>query len=144
MGGRGSKQHLERNGAGVQVKGQVRMDERTTVDRPEADSSRWESVLDQLTKEHEGEEITIELLDPTFGDADEVERLPFAYVNYDRPTDTVIIAVGGKSAAYPVVLRHMIHRPVELAVDDSKDVAALKVVDADGTATLVSFRGRPD
>jgi hypothetical protein len=38
----------------------------------------------------------------------------------------------------------MIHRPVELAIDDSKDIAALKVVDADGTATLVSFRGRPD
>jgi hypothetical protein len=65
-------------------------------------------------------------------------------VNYDRPTDTVIVAVGGRTAAYPVVLRHMIHRPVEVAVGDSKDIAALKVVDADGTATLVSFRVRPD
>jgi hypothetical protein len=120
------------------------MDESTTVDRPEADRSRWQAVLDQLTKEHEGEEITIELLDPTFGDAEEVERLPFAYVNYDRPTDTVIVAVGGRTAAYPVVLRHMIHRPVELAVDDGKDIAALKVVDTDGTATLVSFSSRPD
>lgn len=120
------------------------MDERTTVDRPEAERGRWEAVLDQLTKEHVGEEITIDLLDPTFGDADEVERLPFAYVNYDRPTDTVIVAVGGGTAAYPVVLRHMIHRPVEVGVDDSKDLAALMVVDADGTATLVSFRGRPD
>jgi hypothetical protein len=120
------------------------MDESTTVDRPEADRSRWQAVLDQLTKEHEGKEVTIELLDPTFGDGDEVERLPFAYVNYDRPTDTVIVAVGGRSAAYPVVLRHMIQRPVEVAVDDSLDIAALKLVDTDGTATLVSFRGRPD
>jgi hypothetical protein len=120
------------------------MDESTAVDRPGADRSHWEAVLDQLTKEHEGEEITIELLDPTFGDANEVERLPFAYVSYDRPTETVIVAVGGRTAAYPVVLRHMIHRPVELAVDDSKDIAVMKVVDADSMATLVSFRGRPD
>jgi len=117
------------------------MDDGATADRTVVDRERWESALDQLTKDHEGEEITIELLDPTYGDLREAERMPFAYATYDRPSDTVIIAVGGRSARYPVVLRHLIERPTEIRVDDRPAGAALMVVDAEGTATLISFFG---
>ena len=100
-----------------------------------ADRTEWATLLNRLTKDHEGELITIELLDPTYGDLREAERLPFAYASYDPRDDVVVVAVGGAPPRYPVVLRHMIWRPTEVSVSD----AAAKVVDAEGTATVMSF-----
>ncbi|HEY0472474.1 MAG TPA: DUF5335 family protein [Kribbella sp.] len=126
------------------AKGRVAMADSRTIDRPAEERGQWESSLDQLTKEHEGEDITIEVLDRTYGDLEEVSRLPFTSAMYDRPTDTVIIAVGGRSSAWPVVLRHMIPKPDKLVVDDRPENPALMVVDSDGTATLVSFLGKAE
>jgi hypothetical protein len=51
-----------------------------------------------------------------------------------------VIAVGGTSPRYPVVPRHMISHPREVnAADVDGARAALRVIDADGTITLVSF-----
>jgi hypothetical protein len=47
------------------------------------DRNEWAPRLDEFTKEHEGQAITIEVVDPTYGDNREVEKLPFNYVNYD-------------------------------------------------------------
>jgi hypothetical protein len=106
------------------------MADNSTVDR-----SQWAAVLDQVTKDHERESITIEIVDPTYGDNPEAERLPFNYANYDHKDDVVVIAVGGDSPQYPVVLRHIIAKPTEVDVADN----AVRVVAADGTITLVSF-----
>ncbi|MEA2612652.1 MAG: hypothetical protein QOI52_611, partial [Chloroflexota bacterium] len=51
----------------------------------------------------------------------------------------VIIAVGGNSPRFPVVLRHMIWHPREDDVTSGADLTAMKVTDADATETLVSF-----
>jgi cellulose synthase/poly-beta-1,6-N-acetylglucosamine synthase-like glycosyltransferase len=102
------------------------------------DRDRWSPLLDQLSREHEGESVRIEILDPTYGDHPEAERLPFSYASYDYKDDVVIVAVGGRSERYPVVLRHMISHPTELDATQ-QDPAALRVVDDDGTVTLVSF-----
>lgn len=63
--------------------------------------------------------MTIELLDPSVGYQHEAERLPFTYINFDSADDVIVVAVGGKSRRYPVVLRHMVWNPteVDLAVD---------------------------
>jgi len=62
------------------------------------------------------------------------------YAAYDPKDDVVIIAVGGRSPRYPVVLRHMISHPTEVAAAEIGSArAAIRVVDAEGTATLVSF-----
>lgn len=104
------------------------------------DRDAWARVLDQITERHAGERITIELLDRTYGDQSEVKRLPFAYASYDQKDDAVIVAVGGNSRRYPVVLRHMIWHPTEVGVtDDERIGTAIRVVDKDGTATLVTF-----
>jgi hypothetical protein len=111
------------------------MDEMTgtsTVDR-----SQWTSALDQLTREHEGEEVTIEIIDPTYGDNPEVEHLPFAYANYDYKDDVVFVAVGGASPRYPTVLRHMVSHPTE--VTTTTEPPAVRVTDGEGTTTVVSF-----
>ena len=106
------------------------------ADTPKADHTEWTDRLDRLTKEHEGQPVTIELLDPEYGDQHEAERLPFAYATYDPRDDVVIVAVGGNSPRYPVVLRHMIWHPSEV---DIAPEGPFKVVEQDGTTTLVAF-----
>ena len=102
---------------------------------------QWVSQLEQLTKDRDGEYVTIEVLDPAYGDQVEAERLPFAYAAYDPKDDVVIIDVGGNTPKYPVVLRHMIWHPTEVDVD--AEVGAVKVVDKDGTTTITSFHPAP-
>jgi hypothetical protein len=74
------------------------------------------------------------VLDPTYGDNSEVERLPFNYANYDHEDDVVTIGVVGNSIRYPV-LRHLIVHPTEVDVAEQ----AVRIVDQDGTSTLMSF-----
>ncbi len=47
-----------------------------------------------------------------------MERLPFDTVTYDHRDDVMAASVGGNSPRYPVVLRHLIHHPQELAADE--------------------------
>ena len=105
------------------------------TETPPDDRSRWAAALDELTRKHEGDLVTIELLDSTYGANEEVERLPFTYASYDDRDDVVIVAVGGRSARHPVVLRHMVWHPSEVSVADG----AMRVVDGEGTATVVTF-----
>ena len=113
-------------------------DTSSTVDR-----TAWSRVLTEFSERHAGELVRIELLDQTYGDQNEVERLPFAYASYDPKDDVVIVAVGGKSPQYPVVLRHMIWHPTEVDTTDDERTSAVRVVDQDGTATLVTLYHNP-
>jgi hypothetical protein len=54
---------------------------------------------------------------PAYGNEPEAERLPFAYAAYDPRDNVVIIAVGGNTPRYPVVLRHLIWHPTEVELD---------------------------
>ena len=103
--------------------------------------SRWQAHLDELTRQHEGHDVTIELLDQQFGDEAQVEKLPLAYVEFDPKDDVVIVAVGGRDSRYPVVLRHMIDRPQHVVTDTYGDDrrVALAIVDGDGDHTIVAI-----
>jgi hypothetical protein len=103
------------------------------------DRSTWATELDQLTDRHEGDLVVIEVLDQTFGDGEQAERVPFVYATYDPKDDVVIVAVGGRSGRVPVALRHTIEDPVELDVDEN----AIRVVSDDGTTTIMSFVSEP-
>jgi len=107
--------------------------------RSKLDREEWESALDQHTWRHEGDYVTIEVLDPSLGDQLEVERLPFRYVAYDRRDDTVVIAVGGTTADSPVVLRHLIAKPATVSIDESAEPSSVLITDADSTSTLITF-----
>jgi len=102
-------------------------------------ASEWTSLLDKMTAEHAGHHVTIELLDPTYGDQHEAERLPFAYATYDPRDDVVIVAVGGNSPRFPVVLRHMVWHPTQVDAVDDGGLAAIRAVEPDGTTTVVTF-----
>jgi hypothetical protein len=106
-----------------------------------ADSRQWGQLLDRLSRDHEGDRVTIERLEPdrnvpgAFGDQAEALRLPFTYASYDPRDNVVVVAVGGTTATFPVVLRHLIWKPAQL----HPDKAAFRVVDGDGIATVVTF-----
>jgi hypothetical protein len=118
--------------AGGAGEGMVTMTDTSTVDH-----GQWASLLDRLTKDHEGDYVTIEVLDPTYGDNTEAERLPFQYAAYDRKDDVAFVVVGGKTPQYPVALRHMVPHPTD--VSTTADPPAVRVVDPEGTTTVVSF-----
>jgi hypothetical protein len=108
------------------------MTENSTINR-----NAWRGQLDGLTADHEGQDVTIEVVDQEYGDQHEAERLPFRYASYDPKDDVVIIAIGGRSSRYPVVLRHMVWHPTEVDVDTQ--VNAVRVVEPDGTTTIMTF-----
>jgi acetamidase/formamidase len=106
------------------------------------DRSQWAEQLDAVTRDHEGDEVTIEVLDKDWGDVHEAERMPFTYVTYDKKDDAVIIGVGGRSAAWPVLLRHMVRHPVEVSLAAVGDEVGLRVAEQHGTVTLVTIRAQ--
>ncbi|MET9176406.1 DUF5335 family protein [Streptomyces misionensis] len=110
------------------------------ADTSMSDRAGWRSMLDEVTDAHSGELVTIEVVGPSIGSQHEAERLPFSYLTYDPKDDVVVVAVGGQSARYPVVLRHMVPHPkeVDVSTPDAAE-AAVRVVDPEDTATLITF-----
>ncbi|MDQ1628828.1 MAG: hypothetical protein QOI54_2572 [Actinomycetota bacterium] len=111
----------------------------TSTDTSATDRGQWESRLDDLTREQEGRNVTIEVLDEEYGDAHEAEQLPFRSATYDRKDDVVVVAVGGRGREYPVVLRHMIWHPTEVLIDSAGGAPAVRVTEPDATVTLLTF-----
>lgn len=114
-----------------------------SVERPR---EVWRDFLEQVTKAHEGDNTTIEVLSLEFGDEYEAEKLPLGYIEYDNKDDVVIVAVGGRDGRYPVVLRHMIWHPQRLLADppEPDTVRALEIIDKDDTRTIVSLSPATD
>ena len=116
------------------------MADTTTVDK-----RAWTRLLDRFTEDHEGEYVTIELFDPEEGlHGHEAERLPFNYANYDYKDDVAIVAVGGATPQYPVVLRHLVYHPTDVSIATGAAAgAAFQVIDPDGTTTIATFFAEP-
>ena len=51
--------------------------------RHEIPREEWSGSFEGVTKEHAGQDVTIEVLDREFGDGHEARRLPLASVEYD-------------------------------------------------------------
>jgi hypothetical protein len=111
--------------------------------RAERPPVEWRDFLEQMTREHEGDEVTIEVLSPEIGDQEEAEKLAFSYLEYDHKDDVVIVAVGGRDARYPV-LRHLINHPRKILVDPPRPDAgrAVDIEDGEGTHTIVTLHPR--
>jgi hypothetical protein len=99
----------------------------------------WSRLTDRLSVDHEGHDVTIEVLDPEGGDSSLVERTPFRGITYDHKDDVVVISVGGSPPHDPVALRHLIPHPQEILFDLIPQGAALRITDAGGTTTLISL-----
>jgi Family of unknown function (DUF5335) len=116
-----------------------------THDNEELPRTSWESALQALTKQHEGDLVTIELETRDFGDQHEAEKLPLAYIEYDPHDDAASVGVGGNDGRYPVVLRHVIAHPtrIEVKTSEPEDPAAVEIAGRDRSKTIVTFYSRP-
>lgn len=114
-----------------------------TQTRTERPLIEWRDFLERLTAEHQGDEVTIEVMNPEIGDQDEAERLAFSYLEYDNKDDVVIVAVGGPDGRYPL-LRHIIYHPRKILVDPPSpgSARAVEIEDQEGTHTIVTLRPR--
>ena len=116
-----------------------------TQDSEEIPPASWFESLEALSKEHQGDVITIELPSIEFGDEFVAEKVPFAYIEYDSHDDTVNVGVGGRDGRYPVVLRHAISHPQRVVVGNSIPGAesTVDVTAAEGEQTLITFHHLP-
>lgn len=90
-------------------------------------------------------DVTIEVLDESFGDHLEADRLPWHALVYDVRNDLIELSVGGRDRRIPVVLRHSIRRPtgVWLEQEDGRPPALL-IEAEDSAKTIVRFHQRGD
>jgi len=114
-------------------------------DGEELPRSSWEEALQTLSEEHEGDLVSLDVPTRQFGDDVEAERLPLAYLEYDRHDDAVSVAVGGRDGRYPVVLRHAIEHPskVVVAMPGPDASPVLYVSGADGRTTVITLHRAP-
>jgi hypothetical protein len=112
--------------------------------REELPRAAWHDFFEDVTKEHEPSDVTIEVLGLDLGDQLEVEKLPLAYLEYDPKDDEFIVGVGGRDGRYPVVLDHAVHGPRKILVDNQvpTSVTAVDVTDGGGQQTIVTLRSR--
>jgi hypothetical protein len=107
------------------------------------DRDQWPQYFDQLSQEHEGELIRLEVLDQTYGDQNEGERLPFELATYD-PRDDVVVLTAGRTDEGEPALRHTIQHPVEVDVAVTDPAETVLRVVAPANTTLAFFYRRND
>jgi peptidoglycan hydrolase-like protein with peptidoglycan-binding domain len=114
--------------------------------REELPREAWHDFFEDVTKEHEPSDVTVEVLGLDLGDQLEAEKLPLAYLEYDPKDDEFIVGVGGRDGRYPVVLDHAVHGPQKILVDNRVPalVTAVEVADGDGQQTIVTLQSRPE
>jgi hypothetical protein len=104
----------------------------------------WRRFFETVLKDWEGTDVTVEVVDRSFGDQFEAERLPLAYLGYDDKDDAFIVGVGGRNSRYPVVLRHIIEHPSQIHA--AKGLPGIpwtfEVVDREGVQTIVTLYPR--
>jgi len=103
----------------------------------------WKGFLDTVSREMEGEPVTIEILTPGTESKVEADRLPLAYISYDDRDEVMIVSVREPQSSDPV-LDHMVQNPWRILFEPpSPDaVRTIDVEGADGVHTVVTLHGR--
>ncbi len=104
--------------------------------------SQWQELLQGITKDRAGDDVTIEVLSRDFGDGLELERLPLGSLSYDPKDDVAIVTVGGRDGRLPAVLRHIVEHPQQIVAEEvpAGRVLTLEIVGGDGDRTFVTLR----
>src|SRR5262245_51894665 len=105
----------------------------STIEIPRRD---WASRLNQFSKDHEGQNVSLELAGPALGVQTEIDRLPLIGVSSDRAkADGTIAIAAARSAADQVthVVRDVTH--IYLRADGGRE--ALEVESSDGVKALL-------
>ena len=103
----------------------------------------WRGFLDNVTRELEGEPVTIEVVTAELGSRVEADRLPLSFISYDEKDEVVIVSVRSRDGG-DSVLEHMVQNPWKILFDPPSPgaVRTIDVEGADGAHTLVTLHGR--
>jgi hypothetical protein len=119
-----------------------------TSSEGEIPRTAWQSTLDALTKEHENDVASIEVVGLDIGDQSEAEHIPFAYIEYDPHDDAANVGVGGLDGRYPALLRHEVAHPQSIFIRaspaDEPTVLTIEIRSSDESVTLVSLHPRAE
>jgi hypothetical protein len=86
-------------------------------------------------------DVTIEVMGADIGDQMAAQKLPWHALIVDR--STIEISVGGRDHSVPVVLRHEIHEPRSVWVEEvAGAIVVISIEDREGVKTLVRFHER--
>lgn len=89
-------------------------------------------------------DVTIEVVGEDLGDQVEVQSLPWHALVYDEVGDVIELSVGGRGGRLPVVLRHQIHHPSSVWIEEEGgSVRAISIEQRGEPTTIVSFHERP-
>jgi len=100
----------------------------------EIDRDRWATFLDTITNRLIGKQAEIEVVSLSLGDQMEAEWTSLIGIAYDRKDDLIEIALDK--------LDHLVRSPRQLFVDYGvgEIVAAIEIVDDEGTRQIVKFK----
>jgi len=106
----------------------------------EIPSNEWIPFFNELSKRHQGEHVTVELMGRDIGDQREAEDQSLLGITVDPPSGSCKIEVmmgdpGGTNIAHEIA--HPIH--VRLAQTEQGTDAAVEIESDAGPATLVRF-----
>ncbi|HSZ59753.1 MAG TPA: DUF5335 family protein [Tepidisphaeraceae bacterium] len=105
----------------------------------EVPDKQWIPFLNDLSKRHQGEPVTVELIGRDIGDQSEAKDQSLLGITVDPPTGSCKIEVmsGGSDSLIAHEISHPIH--VRLAQLDNGADAALEIESDSGPSTLVRF-----
>ncbi|HEY8750593.1 MAG TPA: DUF5335 family protein [Tepidisphaeraceae bacterium] len=106
----------------------------------EIPATQWIPFFDELSKRHQGEHVTVELLGREIGDQLEAMDQSLPGITVDPPTGACKIEImagepGGANIAHEIA--HPVH--VRLATSDDGQDAAIEIESDAGPATLLRF-----
>lgn len=99
------------------------------------EESRWTEYLQELTRQAEGYDVSVEVLDPELGDQIEIRHARLAELAYD-PREGIAVSVSD-AAGHTELLRHVVAQPVRLETTDEPGIPGSLLVEAAGVKTLV-------
>ena len=106
----------------------------------EVPSYQWSTFFDEYTRTHQGQPVTLTMLDAGIGAQEETKGLPFVGVSTDRKDGEprVFVMVGDQPTGH---LTHSIMNPVHIRIRQAEGEApdTIEIEAADGARTLVCF-----
>jgi Family of unknown function (DUF5335) len=104
-------------------------------------ANQWNGFVDDFSREHEGEPVTLQLLDQQMGPTDLIENVPLLGISFDQEGScTLELAAGTEEGEY---IRHVIGKPkaIRVATDDDDFDAALEIEPDQGPTMLLLLKG---
>jgi hypothetical protein len=105
----------------------------------EIPSDQWIPFFDDLSKRHQGEQVTVELMGRDIGDQHAAQDQSLMGITVDPPSGAfkIDVIMGGNGVNMSHEIAHPIH--VRLAQNDDGNDAALEIDSDSGPCTLVRF-----